>query len=136
MERKNAWLKYQEDEKKAVFDFSEGYRKYISVCKTERECVTETIAQIEKEGYLNLEEVISSGRKLLAGDKVYANNMGKSLVMFHIGTEPIEAGMNIVGAHIDSPRLDLKQNPLYEDADLALLCPPAGRLLFSSGSLI
>ena len=57
MERKNAWLKYQEDEKKAVFDFSEGYRKYISVCKTERECVTETIAQIEKEGYLNLEEV-------------------------------------------------------------------------------
>lgn len=121
MERKNAWLKYQEDEKKAVFDFSEGYRKYISVCKTERECVTETIAQIEKEGYLNLEEVISSGRKLLAGDKVYANNMGKSLVMFHIGTEPIEAGMNIVGAHIDSPRLDLKQNPLYEDADLALL---------------
>ena len=65
MERKNAWLKYQEDEKKAVFDFSEGYRKYISVCKTERECVTETIAQIEKEGYLNLEEVISSGRKLL-----------------------------------------------------------------------
>lgn len=121
MERKNAWLKYQEDEKKAVFDFSEGYRKYISVCKTERECVTETIAQIEKEGYLNLEEIISSGRKLLAGDKVYANNMGKSLVMFHIGTEPIEAGMNIVGAHIDSPRLDLKQNPLYEDADLALL---------------
>lgn len=121
MERINAWTKYQGEDRKTVMDFNEGYKAYISKCKTERECVAETVAQIEKEGYVDLEEIIRTGRKIQAGDKVYAQNMGKTLAMFHIGSEPIEAGMSIVGAHIDSPRLDLKQVPLYEDTDLAFL---------------
>lgn len=121
MERINAWTKYQGEDRKTVMDFNEGYKAYISKCKTERECVAETVAQIEKEGYVDLEEIICTGRKIQAGDKVYAQNMGKTLAMFHIGSEPIEAGMSIVGAHIDSPRLDLKQVPLYEDTDLAFL---------------
>ena len=93
----------------------------MSTCKTERECVTEMVQKAEAAGYRNLEEVIEKGESLKPGDKVYANNMGKCLAMYLIGEEPLEKGMRILGAHIDSPRLDLKQNPLYEDQELALL---------------
>lgn len=121
MERKNAWEKYPEGKREEVFAFAEGYKKFISDCKTERECVTELVAQSKLAGFENLDEVIASGKTLKTGDKVYAENMGKMLALFVIGKQPLEKGMNILGAHIDSPRLDLKQNPLYEDTDMALL---------------
>lgn len=121
MERKNAWEKYPIEKRSCIFDFAEGYKEFISSCKTERECVSEIVKEAEAQGYMNIETVIAKNQKLKAGDKVYANNMGKNIVLFFIGTKPITEGMNILGAHIDSPRLDLKQNPLYEDGDLALL---------------
>lgn len=122
MERMNAWAKYPEGTKRdEVFQFAEGYRKFISECKTERECVTVLAAEAEKAGFQNLEQVIANGSKLKAGDRVYANNMGKGLALFVIGKKSLEHGMNILGAHIDSPRMDLKQDPLYEDTDFAML---------------
>ena len=107
--------------KQEVFAFSEDYKRFISVCKTERECVAETIRMAEAKGYRNLDTLVASNTPLKPGDKVYANNMGKTIALFVIGSEPLEAGMKILGAHVDSPRLDIKQNPLYEDHDLALL---------------
>lgn len=121
MERANAWNKYDSKKKAEVFDFAEQYRQFISKCKTERECVKETIKIVEEKGYKNLDDVIKNNETLKSGDKVYANNMNKTIALFVIGEEPIENGMKILGAHIDSPRLDLKQNPLYEDSDLVLL---------------
>lgn len=121
MERKNAWEKYKNNDKNIVMNFSEGYKEFISKCKTERECVTEIVKEAEANGYVNLETIIADKKILKVGDKVYSNNMGKTISLFQIGKRPLEEGMNIVGAHIDSPRLDLKQNPLYEDADMALL---------------
>ena len=118
---KNAWEKYDDNGIKEIFDFNEGYRNFISNCKTERECVKETIKIVEEKGYKNLDDIINNNEVLKAGDKVYANNMNKTIALFIIGEEPIEKGMKILGAHIDSPRLDLKQNPLYEDSDLVLL---------------
>ncbi len=122
MERKNAWSKYtSEKDLKKVMDFGEDYRKFLSKCKTERECVAFFVEAADKAGYKNIDDVIASGKKLKAGDKVYAVNKGKELAIFTIGSEPIEKGINILGAHIDSPRMDLKQNPLYEDNDLAYM---------------
>lgn len=121
MERENAWKKYDEEGRKKVFDFAEDYRKFISACKTERECVTEGVRLLKNKGYTDLADVIREGKTLQAGDKVYAINMNKGIAAFQIGEEPLENGMNILGAHIDSPRLDIKQNPLYEDTELALL---------------
>lgn len=118
---KYAWDKYTDEELDKVFSFAEGYKSFMSKCKTERECVKEFILLAESHGYRNLEEVIARGEKLRPGDKLYANNMGKMLALFIIGQQPLEKGMKILGAHIDSPRLDLKQNPLYEDTGLALL---------------
>lgn len=120
MERKNAWKKYPKGKREAVFAFAEEYKKFISDCKTERECVTELIAQAKKAGFEDLGEVIAAGRTIKAGDKLYAKNMDKTLALFVIGRQPLDAGMNILGAHIDSPRLDLKQVPLYEDTEMAL----------------
>jgi len=114
---KNAWLKYNDKQRREIFDYCDGYKKFISDCKTERECVSEVIRQAEAQGFKNLNDC----KKLKAGDKVYAVNMAKDICLFVIGTEPLEKGMKLLGAHIDSPRLDLKQNPLYEDTDLALL---------------
>ena len=119
MKTENAWKKYAD--KTEVFAFCEAYKEFISSCKTERECVTEMVQQAEKVGYRNLDEIVEKGETLKAGDKVYANNKGKGLALYLIGEEPLEKGMRILGAHIDSPRLDLKQNPLYEDQELALL---------------
>lgn len=119
MKTENAWKKYAD--KTEVFAFSEAYKNFISSCKTERECVIEMMQQAEKAGYRNIDEIIEKGEALKAGDKVYANNKGKGLALYLIGEEPLEKGMRILGAHIDSPRLDLKQNHLYEDQELALL---------------
>ena len=121
MERKNAWKKYTEEEKAAVFAYGEEYRQFISDCKTERECVTELKKRAIAAGFQDMEAVISKGITLKAGDRVFADNKGKTFAMYIIGQKPMEEGMNILGAHIDSPRLDLKQNPLYEDTDMALL---------------
>lgn len=121
MERKNAWDAYPGDEKKQIFDFAEGYRAFISENKTERECTKSFVEMAEAAGFKNIDKAIKKGSKLKAGDKVYYNNMGKSLALFVIGKDSLEKGMNILGAHIDSPRLDLKQNPMYEDSDLVLL---------------
>lgn len=117
---KNAWLKYTKAEKKAVFDFAERYRKFISECKTERECTEEILREAEAEGYIDLKKAIAEGKKLSAGDKVFVNYMGKAVALFLLGEQPLEAGMKILGAHIDSPRIDLKQVPLYEDTEMAL----------------
>jgi aspartyl aminopeptidase len=116
-----AWDKYSKEELEKVFALSDRYKAFMSNCKTERECVSEFITEAEKLGYVNLETLIKENRSVKPGDKVYANNMGKTLALFVIGTEPFEKGMKILGAHVDSPRLDLKQNPLYEDTDLAMM---------------
>ncbi len=122
MERTNAWKKYQdEDKRKAVYDFAEGYRIFLSENKTERECAAFFVEEVKRAGFENLDEVIATGKTLKAGDKVYAMNKKKMVAAFVIGKRPISEGMRILGAHIDSPRLDLKQNPLYEDTDMALL---------------
>ena len=122
MERKNAWEKYREEaDKKQVFDFAEGYRQFLSDNKTERECCTFFVDKLRAAGFEDIEDVISGGKTLKPGDKVYAVNKKKSIACFVMGKQPLSAGMQILGAHIDSPRMDLKQNPLYEDTDMVLL---------------
>lgn len=120
-EKKNPWLKYSGDKKEELVDFCNGYIDYMSLCKTERECVLTSIDMAISLGYRDLEEVIENGETLKAGDKVFINNKDKALALFLIGEEPIENGMRIIGSHVDSPRLDLKQNPLYEDSNLAMM---------------
>ena len=115
----NAWKKYEDIQE--VMNFADGYKNYLSTCKTERECVLETIKIAEAHGFKNIQEYIDNRIQLLPNDKVYYNNYGKSLVLFIVGSEPIENGMTILGAHVDSPRLDIKQNPLYEEQEIALL---------------
>ncbi len=121
MEKKNIWLKYQDGQREQVMEFAERYRQFISKCKTERECVDELVVQARKAGFTDLRRVLEEKQEIKAGDKLYITNMGKSMALFVIGEEPLEKGMNILGAHIDSPRLDIKQNPLYEDTEMALL---------------
>ncbi|WP_303841959.1 aminopeptidase [Selenomonas ruminantium] len=115
------WSQYSDAEKQELEALNKGYREFLTTCKTERESVKEAVKQAEAAGYSNLTDIIKSGEKLTAGAKVYAVNMEKALVLFNIGTEPLEQGMNILGAHIDTCRLDVKQNPLYEDGGLAYL---------------
>ena len=119
--KKNAWLKYDENRKQEVFNFCEGYKNYLSVGKTERECIHEAIRLAEAKGYRNLNEIIQNNETLKVGDKVYANNKDKTLALYLIGKDSIESGMRIIGSHVDSPRIDIKANPLYEDGDLALM---------------
>ena len=122
MEKKNAWEKYPEGEKREkVFSFAEDYRKFISECKTERECADYLYQDALSNGFIDLDEAISQGKELHPGDKVIANNMGKGLALFIIGQKDLSRGMNILGAHMDSPRMDIKQVPLYEDTQMALL---------------
>ena len=117
MERENAWKKCDKKKIKEVMEFCEGYRSYISECKTERECNNRAIEMAKEKGYTDLADVIKNKKTLKPGDKVYATNMGKALVLFNVGEEPLENGLKILGAHIDSPRIDIKQNPIYEDSD-------------------
>ncbi len=121
MERKNVWAGYTQEQLTQLEALAKEYRRFLDKGKTERECVKESVALAEAAGYEDLEAVIREGKKLQPGDKVYAVNMKKSVALFHIGTGSLEQGMRILGAHIDSPRLDLKQNPLYEDTEMALL---------------
>ena len=121
MERKNAWLSYTEADEKEMEALAEAYKSFLDNGKTERECVDRTIEEARAKGYVSLEEKLAKGETVKAGDKVYTVDMNKIIALFHIGEEDITKGMNILGAHIDSPRIDIKQNPLYEDSDLAYL---------------
>ena len=121
MERKNIWNSYGKKEMAELEKLNKNYRHFLDHGKTERECVKATVKLAKKEGFKDLKEVIHSGEKLQAGDRVYDVFMEKAVALFVIGSKDIEKGMNILGAHIDSPRLDLKQNPLYEDTELAYL---------------
>ena len=121
MDRKNAWITYTEEQVEELEKINADYRVCLDAGKTERECIELTVDRIEKEGYRDLNKLIEAGETLKAGDKVYAVCMEKSIAMFNIGTEPLEKGMNILGAHIDSPRIDVKQNPLYESDELSYL---------------
>lgn len=120
MYKENAWKKYTEKEIKEVMDFNENYKEFLTKGKTERACIAETVRLAKEKNYRDLDDVIKSGEQLKAGDKVYALNMGKNIALFVIGEKPLEEGLRILGAHVDSPRLDLKQNPLYESEGFAL----------------
>ena len=121
MERKNAWNTYGKREISELEELNSNYIDFLSDCKTERECVKETVRQAREKGYKSLEEVIEKGQPLKQGDKVYAVCMNKTVALFNIGKIPMEQGMNILGAHIDSTRMDIKHNPLYESNNMAYL---------------
>ena len=121
MERKNAWKTYNDSEKEQLQSLNADYIDFLSECKTERECISETVKRAKKKGYISLEEAIANNKKLKQGDKVYAVCMNKTIALFNIVKEPLEKGMNILGAHVDSPRMDVKQNPLYENEGMAYL---------------
>lgn len=119
--KENAWNTYTDEDMEMMDALVQGYKYFLDNGKTERECVREMIAAARQYGYKSLEEIISTGYILRAGDKVYAQTKGKAVMFVNIGLFPMEEGMNILGAHIDSPRLDVKMNPLYEDTELAYL---------------
>lgn len=119
--KENVWLTYDEKSREELHTLSEEYKTFLSRCKTERECTAFFQAEAEKAGYRNLSSLIAEGAAVKSGDKIYAVGMGKTIALFQIGKQPLTDGMNILCAHIDSPRLDLKQVPLYEDSELAFL---------------
>lgn len=121
MERKYAWHEYDNQDLKALNALSSGYIDFLNKGKTERECVVQSVEAAEAAGYKNLEDYVNNGKPIKPGDKIYKVHMGKSIALFNIGTDDIQKGMNLLGAHIDSPRLDVKQNPMYEDSNLAFL---------------
>ncbi len=121
MEKKNTWETYSKEQLKELEELSKEYMQFLDRGKTERECVDAIVNAAEKEGYRDLAELVKEKKALKEGDKVYSVCMNKSVAMFRIGKRPMEEGMNILGAHIDSPRLDIKQNPLYEDGGFAYL---------------
>ena len=121
MERENAWKSYTDQDKTELTELCEGYKSFLSQCKTERLATKRAIELASEAGYVPLAEAIAEKRALKPGDKVWIDNYGKAIMLVQIGTNDIEAGVNILGAHIDSPRLDLKQNPLYEASDFVLL---------------
>ena len=121
MNNKNAWKTYTEEDINGLERLNASYRKFLSDCKTERECTKEIIRRAEEAGYIDIDTCINEGKTIKNGDKLYAVNMNKSVALFNIGKRPISEGMNIIGAHIDSPRLDVKQNPLYEEGGMAYL---------------
>jgi len=121
MENKNTWELYDEKQLEELEVLSKEYRDFLDNGKTERECVDTIVNMIEKEGYKELKTLIKEGKQLKKGDKVYAVCMNKTVAMFRLGSRPFAEGMNILGAHIDSPRLDVKQNPLFEEGGFAYL---------------
>ena len=121
MIHENAWTLYGDKEIKELEKLSADYIEFLNNGKTERECACILAEMAEKNGYRDLKDVIAKGARLAKGDKVYAGNMGKALMMINIGEDIMRDGMNILGAHIDSPRLDIKQNPLYESDELSYL---------------
>ena len=118
MERKNAWKSYSAEQLDSLHYLCEGYKSFISDNKTERECCAAAVDMAREAGYVDLADKIAAGEALKPGDKVYAVNRGKALMLVNLGTKPLEQGVNILGAHIDSPRMDVKQNPLEEKSDL------------------
>ena len=121
MERKNIWKTYDQKQLKEMNKLSEAYKDFLSKAKTERLCVDYAIKDAKEAGAIDLAKAIKAGTPLNPGDKFYIHQMNKLLVMGIIGKQPFEKGLNILGAHIDSPRMDVKQNPLYESADFAYL---------------
>lgn len=121
MERLNAWNTYDLAMQKACEDFASDYKDFLNKGKTEREVINQAVTAAENAGYIELNEAIAEHKKLKPGDRVYMVWMNKTMVLFEIGKRPLEEGINILGAHIDSPRLDVKQNPLYEDGEMAYL---------------
>ena len=121
MERPNAWKSYSPEQLEELDELCEGYKAFISDNKTERECVATAINLATEAGYRDLRQVIAAGEALHPGDKVFSSVRGKSLMLVQLGTQPLEAGVNILGAHVDSPRLDVKQNPLAESHEIATL---------------
>ncbi len=121
MEKKSVWSSYDAAELEKLNQVNESYKECLDAGKTERECVRLGIQMAKKAGYTDLKDAVAEGRALKAGDKVYAVYNEKELLLFQIGTEPIEKGMNILGAHVDSPRIDVKQQPLYEEEGFAYL---------------
>ena len=121
MKRENAWKKYGREELKELDSLCEDYREFLNKGKTERECVKEIVKAVKKAGYVDINDIIDEKKKLKPGSQVYAVWMNKTVALFNIGTKDIEKGMNILGAHIDSPRMDVKQNPLYEKEGFAYL---------------
>lgn len=121
MEKKNTWETYSREQVKEVDLFCKKYMEFLDLGKTERECIDVIVNRIEEMGYQELSTLQAQNKKLAAGDKVYSVCMNKSIAMFQIGKEPMHKGMNILGAHIDSPRLDIKQNPMYEEGGFAYL---------------
>lgn len=121
MQRPSAWKKYDDATLAELNELCDAYREFLSTNKTERECCATGVEMARRCGYMDLNDCIEQGRKLQAGDKVYFANRNKSLMLVNLGTKPISEGMNILGAHIDSPRLDLKQNPVFEASDMAYL---------------
>ena len=113
----NIWKEIAPGKREAIFDYNEGYKAFLSVGKTERRCVAESIKLAEAKGF----RLVSEFTRLKAGDKVYFVNRGKNIALYVMGTKPVCEGLRILGAHIDSPRLDIKQNPLYESNGFALL---------------
>lgn len=121
MERKNLWNVYKDSQLQELEQINEQYKAYLDAGKTERECIREAVKLAKAAGYRDLQEIIQAKETVKAGDKVYAVCMGKTMALFHIGKEPLEQGMNILGAHVDSPRMDAKQNPIYEAGEIAYL---------------
>ena len=121
MESTNLWKVYSEEQLKELQQLNENYKAYLDNGKTERECIREAVKMAKEAGYKDLKDVIANGETLKKGDLVYAVCMEKTLALFQIGEEPLENGMNILGAHVDSPRIDVKQNPLYEAGEFAYL---------------
>lgn len=117
----NTWTTYNYEQLNELNEINERYKACLNAGKTERECIELAVSMAEKAGYQNIDSLISSGKKLKTGDRIYAVCMKKMIALFRIGEEPLSAGMNILGAHIDSPRIDVKQNPLYENEELAYL---------------
>ena len=114
MKKESAWKKYNEEDLEKLNNICNDYKRFLTVSKTEREAAKEIIRRAEEKGYKNLEDYIKNNVEIRPGDKIYVNNKGKAVALFHIGEKPITEGMNILGAHIDSPRIDLKANPIYE----------------------
>lgn len=121
MEKKNLWEVYSEKQLKELEKLSAGYRSFLDNGKTERECIDTIVNMIEEAGYVEFDKAAASGNKLKKGDKVYSVWMNKSIAIYRLGEKPLAEGMNILGAHIDSPRMDVKQNPLYEEGGFAYL---------------
>lgn len=111
MERENAWKTYDDQAIDKMNQLTDDYIDFISECKTERECTARAIQMAKAQGYVSLDEARKAGTKLAAGSKVYASIYGKTLILVQVGEQPLEQGFNILGAHIDSPRMDIKQNP-------------------------